>query len=277
MNDKTELPNPNRITEFSPGAIRGLIIATSATLLLIFLPQSNHRDSFQLLSPIANLFSLPQTVVAEVMVGQGIDDFQGLPIANIRLSTRLSLIGSLLLGFVISPVFFLGSWRYLRREKLEGKGSGGKKKNLAAKALMIVAGILLMYFSVGNVSSAILSPMIYNTLKQDNLIDRHRNAIVQDLADIDYRAKQYLALPRELGGGYHSFKSTRNSQAKGWVTLEELGVPAETKNGTYSILKVKDDTLLILKGVGKVPLSDGTLPTYEFRSSQIISTPMKLN
>ena len=273
MNDKTELSNPNRIIEFSPGTIRALIIATCATLLLVFLPYSNQRRS-----PLPEIFVPPQIVAAGVTVAQGISDFQGTPTVNVRLRTRLSLLGSLLFGFVIAPVCVFWIWRYLHLKELKPEESDEKKtEHLSAKALMIVAGILLMYFCVSNVSSAILSPMIYNTLKQDNLIDRHRNAIVQDLADIDFRAKQYLALPRELGGGYHSFKSTRDSQAKGWVTLEELGVPAETKNGKYSILNVKDDTLLILKGVGKIPLFDGTLPTYEFRSSQIMSIPVKVN
>ncbi|MCX6138173.1 MAG: hypothetical protein NTV54_11835 [Ignavibacteriales bacterium] len=273
MNDKTEQPNPDRITEFSPGTIRALIIATCATLLLVFLPYSN-RDR----SPSPQTFAPPQIVAAGVTVAQSINDFQGMPAERIRLRMRLSLLVSLLVGFVIAPVCVFWTWRFLQLKKLEpGKSDEKKNKHLAAKALMIVAGILLMYFCVSNVSSAILSPMVYNTLKLDNLMDRHRNAILQDLADIDYRAKQYLALPRELGGGYHSFKSTRDSRAERWVTLEELGLSAETKNGTYSIVTVKDDTLLVLKGVGKIPLADGTLPTYEFRSSQILSIPAKVN
>ena len=278
MNEKIESTNPNGITEFSHGAIRALIIATCATLLLVFLPQllrPHMLDQSQ--SIVAKIFN-PQIVTAGITVGQSIDDFQGIPSSRIRLRTRLGVLASLLFGFVISPVCVFWTWRYLQVNKPDSAESGDtKRKHFAAKALIIVAGIFLMCFCLSNISSAIISPAVYRTIEQDNLIDRHRSAILQDLADIDYSAKQYLVIPREWGGGYHSFASSRDPLGKGWVTLQELGIPAETKNGIYSILTVKDDTLLVSKGVGKIPLADGTFPTYEFRSSQIMSIPLKVN
>ena len=61
------------------------------------------------------------------------------------------------------------------------------------------------------------------------------------------------------------------------MTLGELGMPIETEAGTYSIKMVKNDTMLILHGVSKVRLNNGTNPEYEFHTSPAISQPVKIN
>ncbi len=108
---------------------------------------------------------------------------------------------------------------------------------------------------------------------QDNAVDHNRALVIADLKVLGSKAQHYYTRPTTLGGGGKSFVG---------LTADERGIGtlAGTKytdnaNGKYTI-KADGGTAtdVILRGVGKVAMSDGTFPEYELdvtNSSQILA------
>jgi hypothetical protein len=191
---------------------------------------------------------------------------------------KLFLLVMLLLDFVIVPACFLFAWRYAFMKKSQGSDfADGRSRLWGGRVIFILSGVTLAYICIMNTVSAIASPAVFKTMQLDNTVDQNRSFVMADLAAIDFKANQYFFLPGKKGGGDHSFRSHLDPTGKNWVTLSELGMPTETEVGTYSIKAVKNDTMLIVRGVGNARLSDGTYPEYEFYTSPTISRPKLIN
>jgi len=274
MNEKTESQGAPRISEFSPLFTRGLIITTCATLLLVFgtAPYySPFRDTKVFLAP-------PQFIASGIMVEYGIEEFQGFPLEDVILQARPSFLLSLLLEFVILPVCFLCSWRYLFQKKSQQMAIGEKpKRHLPAKFLFGLSGVLIVYLILGNISSAFVSPNIYHVIVLDNTMDQNRSAVIAELSRIGHKANEYYCLPKRAGGGEKSYRSRLDPVGTTPVTLRELGMPGSTDAGTFSVVQIVNDTTLICEGIGKVALSDGSFPEYTMHISPGAVIPAKIN
>ncbi|MFA5833777.1 MAG: hypothetical protein WDA22_09910 [Bacteroidota bacterium] len=101
------------------------------------------------------------------------------------------------------------------------------------------------------------------TLYNDNMITQNRDDLQADLAMLAVKADQYYSRPSAMAGGGHSFVGL-TADAAGMIKLASAEY-ANNDRGTYTILAPGSSTLLILRGVGKVQLSDGTFPTYYCR------------
>ncbi len=107
---------------------------------------------------------------------------------------------------------------------------------------------------------------------QDNAVDHNRALVIADMKTLGSKAQHYYSRPTTLGGGGKSFIGL-TADARG------VGMLAGTKytdnaNGTYTIKTDGTATDVILLGVGKVAMSDGTFPEYELdvnNASQILT------
>ncbi len=275
MNEKIETKMQTQSSEFSPAFTRVLFIATCAVLLTVFGPKSTGTFGPRFLGE----FIAPAHILAGgITVDNGIKEFQGMELQSIPKKTKLYLLAMLLLDFVIAPAFFLLAWQHVfMKRSHEGNPRAGRNRWRANGLIFILSGMVVAYVCITHTISAIVSPPVFRMMQLDNMIDQNRSRVISDLEAIDFTAKQYFYLPGNKGGGDHSFHSHLDPAGKRWVTLNELGMPAETEAGTYSIKTVKNDTMLILRGVSKVRLTDGTNPEYEFYASPIISRPLKIN
>lgn len=119
--------------------------------------------------------------------------------------------------------------------------------------LLVILGVIIASVAFG----------IGFTLFKDNQIDVNRMAVQQDLEEISVHARKYFNLPKTLGGGGHSFIGL-TADAAGMAKI--VGPDrSNNENGVYSITSSGDDALVIIRGVGKVELEDGTFPTYDCR------------
>lgn len=110
---------------------------------------------------------------------------------------------------------------------------------------------------------------------QDNAVDHNRALVIADLKVLGSKAQHYYTRPTTLGGGGKSFVG---------LTADErgIGMLAGTKytgnaNGTYNIKTDGTVTDVILRGVGKVAMSDGTFPEYELDVAISSQTLTKIN
>lgn len=101
------------------------------------------------------------------------------------------------------------------------------------------------------------------TMYQDHLIESNRDDVQRDLVEISGKAMKYYFTSSTVGGGGHSFVGL-TADAAG---MSKLVSPAfsDNENGTYTISTAGDAALVIIRGVGKVRLPDGSYPTYVSR------------
>jgi homoserine kinase len=132
--------------------------------------------------------------------------------------------------------------------------------------------LLLIILAVIIVAIAIVVGI---TMFQDNAVDQNRAVVVQDLKKLGSKAQQYYAKPTTLGGGGKSFVSLTADA----VGLAQIATAAYTNNsnGTYTIKTAGTATTVVLRGVGKVALSDETFPTFDMTVTSSTQTLEKIN
>ena len=131
--------------------------------------------------------------------------------------------------------------------------------------LLIILGVIIVGIAVA----------VGITMFQDNAVDQNRSAVISDLTTLAAKAQQYYAKPISLGGGGNLFTGL-TADATGLGLLASTAF-TNNANGTYTIKTAGNGTSVVLHGVGKTALSDGTFPTYDMTVTSQSQTPTKIN
>ncbi len=131
--------------------------------------------------------------------------------------------------------------------------------------LLIILGVIIVGIAVA----------VGITMFQDNAVDQNRSAVIADMTTLAAKAQQYYAKPTTLGGGGNSFVGL-TADAAGLGNLASTAF-TNNPNGTYSIKTAGTATTVVLHGIGKTALSDGTFPSYDMSVTSQTQTPTKLN
>lgn len=94
---------------------------------------------------------------------------------------------------------------------------------------------------------------------QDNAVIKNREAMSNDLVQLAVRAQQYYYRPLSMAGGGQSFTGL-TADAAGMLRLVSTGY-SNNDNATYTITTAGDASQVIIQGVGKTQLEDGSFPT----------------
>ena len=131
--------------------------------------------------------------------------------------------------------------------------------------LLIILGVIIVGIAVA----------VGITMFQDNAVDQNRSAVIADLTTLAAKAQQYYAKPTTLGGGGNSFVGL-TADAPGLALLASTAF-TNNANGSYSIKTAGTATTLVLEGVGKTALSDGSMCTYDMTVTSSTQSPTKVN
>jgi len=131
--------------------------------------------------------------------------------------------------------------------------------------LLIILGVIIVGIAVA----------VGITMFQDNAVDQNRSAVIADLTTLAAKAQQYYAKPTTLGGGGNSFVGL-SADAPGLGLLASTAF-TNNANGAYSIKTAGTATTLVLEGVGKTALSNGTFCTYDMTVTSSTQVPTKVN
>ena len=131
--------------------------------------------------------------------------------------------------------------------------------------LLIILGVIIVGIAVA----------VGITMFQDNAVDQNRSAVISDLTTLAAKGQQYYAKPTTLGGGGNSFVGL-TADATGLGLLASTAF-TDNANGTYTIKTAGTATTLVLHGVGKTALSDGTFPTFDMTVTSQTQVPTKIN
>ena len=131
--------------------------------------------------------------------------------------------------------------------------------------LLIILGVIIVGIAVA----------VGITMFQDNAVDQNRSAVIADLTTLAAKAQQYYAKPTTLGGGGNSFVGL-SADAPGLGLLASTAF-TNNANGAYTIKTAGTATTLVLEGVGKTALSNGTFCTYDMTVTSSTQVPSKVN
>jgi len=131
--------------------------------------------------------------------------------------------------------------------------------------LLIILGVIVVSVAV----------IVGVAMFQDNALEHNRAAMAADLKTLASKAQHYYGRPMTMGGGSYSFVGL-TADARG------IGLLAGTKytdnvNGTYTIKTAGTATEVVIHGVGKVTLGDGTFPEYDMTVGPQTQTLTKIN
>lgn len=110
---------------------------------------------------------------------------------------------------------------------------------------------------------------------QDNAVDHNRALVIADLKTLASKAQHYYSRPQTMGGGNNSFVGlTADDRGLGLLAGTAF---TNNANGTYSIISDGTATQVVLQGVGKVIMTDGTYPTYTMTVLNLAQNLTKVN
>lgn len=131
--------------------------------------------------------------------------------------------------------------------------------------LLIILGVIVVGVAV----------IVGVAMFQDNALEHDRAAMAADLKTLASKAQHYYARPMTMGGGSNSFVGL-TADARG------IGMLAGTKytdnvNGTYTIKTAGTADQVVIHGIGKVAMSDGSFPEYDMTVASQAQTLTKIN
>ena len=110
---------------------------------------------------------------------------------------------------------------------------------------------------------------------QDNAVDHNRALVIADLKTLASKAQHYYSRPSTMGGGNKSLVGL-TADARGIGMLAGTAF-TDNANGTYTISSDGDANQVVLHGVGKVVMEDGTYATYDMTVANLNQTLTKIN
>ena len=188
--------------------------------------------------------------------------------------------GSLILAFgivslaLLGPILGIPAWVMGHRDlkKIQSGVIAISQQGLTRAGMIL--GIIGTFISPFVIIAGI-AVAVGITMFQDNAVDQDRSAVIADLTTLAAKAQQYYAKPARLGGGENSFVGLTADQ----FGLAKLASPSfsDNRNGRYTIKRAGTWTLVVLHGVGKTRLSDGTFPEYDMEVTSQTQIPRKVN
>jgi len=131
--------------------------------------------------------------------------------------------------------------------------------------LLIILGVVIVGVSVA----------VGVGMFQDNAVDHNRAVVIADLKYLSTKAIQYYSRPTTMGGGSRSFVGlTADARGIGMLAGAKY---LDNANGTYTIKTAGTATEVVLHGVGKIAMSDGTFPSYDMTVTLSGQTPTRIN
>ncbi len=115
--------------------------------------------------------------------------------------------------------------------------------------LMIILGMVVVGVTVA----------VAIVLVNQNAITANKDAMAADLMNIAAKAQQYYSTPASMAGGGHSYVGLTANTA-GMLRLVSTAF-SDNSNGVYSIRTAGTASQVVLQGVGREVLSDGSYPT----------------
>ena len=199
MNPKTESTVERR--EFAIGFLPVLCLLTVLVLGAMVSDQRSTKSSSRYaLSPdiALGLTVFPWTVAGGQTLSNSLVAFGGKDPDYLSPSVRQSVLGGLLLGFIVCPTVYLFGWRDRRLRKQ----SSIREHALNVSGLMYAAcAVITFAIIVVIIPIGLIQENMYASLRKFQSVQANREALGHTILVIVVDLKQYRILPKSMGGG----------------------------------------------------------------------------
>ena len=234
-------PKPEEQAEFSPGFLRWLITLTVATLILVFFIERG-----TMIRPFSTDFRIspqPWITAAGITIQEGLLEFHGKGGSKSYEIERYSILGCLLIVFILGPTLLLFAWRSSLKQK-EGKQKILHPWNIA----FVLGGISLLPVALPAIPAAIMQRLVSQEMRSTQAVAEAKDAMMHEMSLISFEARQFKARPFSMGGGGGSYFGYNISPER-----------ATSEHGTYITIEVGEDQI-VFKGTSALyPASNITV------------------
>jgi hypothetical protein len=194
MSQKTDSP------EFTRGFLWQLVILTIVVLVtILYFDQlfRSGRPDYGVERP--RVFLLPYMLAGAHTIENGLAGFSGKPALSVNVVEKIRAFVGLLVVAILCPTIFLMNWR---RRKLAGAEPGPWNMT---RLFYSLCGALVLYLAIASVPIAVFGEVMHQNLRERQAEQSSRDAIINELNTLAVNLSQYYILPKELGGGNHSY------------------------------------------------------------------------
>ena len=197
MYQKTKSP------EFASGLFWQVCLLTLFAVAFVLYSQKSFwpESMYALRTYTPTLF--PWVVAAGQTIESGLLAFSGKPVLAPGGREEADVLVALLLAAVVFPTVFLLEWR---RRKVSGHPSQEREPLRVSGVLYALSGVIVLLMAVTILPTTIVSESARSSLRHRQALQTNRDAVMYGMNLIDVDLSQYYILPKDLGGGNHSYK-----------------------------------------------------------------------
>jgi hypothetical protein len=151
----------------------------------------------------------PWVVAAGHTIENGLLAFGGRPATAPGGREEASVLFGLLLAAVLSPTIFLLEWR---RRRVSGPARHERRPLRVSGVIYALSGVIVLSMAVTILPITIASESARSGLRHSQAVLSNRDAVIYEMNLIDIDLSQFYILPKELGGGNHSYEGYRLPQ-----------------------------------------------------------------
>lgn len=241
MSQRTESP------EFTPGFLWQIVFLTVIALGLVLLSDGLFKSEKRETNiATARLSLFPWTVAGSHTLENGLLAFSGKPAEAVDAKDQVRALTALLVVSVLCPTVFLLRWR---RRKLPSANSSEPSQWRISRVFYGLCGAIVLYLALMALPIAVYGELSRQRLREAQAIQSNRDAIHSELHMMTVFLSQYYILPKEYGGGNHSYdgyklpESASNTAEASYVVTangQEVAIRAESAKypGAWVELKV---------------------------------------
>ncbi len=190
MLPKTETPDSGPQQELTNAYLASLAVATAIVLLLVFAGSYLMVDPFsffhiQSSGPLPWLY--PWILGSVQTIVNGLTEFSGNALEPVQTRVLIQSLASLLLVGIIVPTVTLLLL--------------GKTLSPAARAIRLVCLIVSLTLAITVIPTGYTAYRVRQTLREAQAVQRNKDLIINDLNVIAWKIREYVIVPKALGGG----------------------------------------------------------------------------
>jgi len=242
-------------------------IGSVILLMFVLFNKSEIRTSVMKI-PAFNLLRshmIPPITAGGITVRNAIFEFSGKPISKIRPEVHGAVFMAFWIIFVAGPTAFIAIRHRILRLKMERKHLPFYHYILFGLICVWCISFPLLIAGTYYGMSAVLPVM-----KSDSALALYETEVMENLAEISFKARQYAFVPTANGGGGGRFTNGGST-----VTLTDLGFKERTPLGRFILLPGKSDTTVRLLFFGNRVFPKGLEDKQE--SSDIVEFESVIN
>ncbi|MCX6132771.1 MAG: hypothetical protein NTU47_03060 [Ignavibacteriales bacterium] len=233
-------------SEFASGFLWQVALLTLVVLSLIVFADQVFKPGERERVPTPRIVLFPWVIAGAHTIDNGLRAFSGKQTEAVNGKDQVRALAGLLIVSVLCPTIFLMRWR--RRTLQQTTPTVWNLSRL----FYSLCGALVLYLVIASLPTAVTADLSHRRLRDAQAVQSSRDGIINDLNEMAIDLSLYYMLPKELGGGNHSYEgykvpeaSTKTSEATYTFrpSAQTVTIHAESVRYPSSSVEMKVDSL----------------------------------